>query len=211
LKKNPQNFTAISGKNNPSGDYTVISELIKKNRSYRRFDATQSIPTETLREWVNLARLSPSAANKQPLKFILSNTPQKNTAIFKNLKWAAYLTDWGGPQPEEQPTAYIIILGDNRIRKNVTWDDGIAAQSILLGAVEKGYGGCILASIHKEGLRKDLQIPETFEILLVLALGKPIEQVVIDDLTEESGVKYWRDAQEIHHVPKRVLNDLILE
>jgi len=187
----------------------MIYDLIKKNRSYRRFDERVKISTEELKELVNLARLSPSARNLQPLKFFLSNTPETNYIIFQNLAWAGYLKDWDGPKEGERPSAYIIILNDTTITENMKWDDGIVAQSMMLGAVEKGYGGCMIGSIRKTPLKEALSIPSHFEIILVLALGKPVEKVVIDEM-KNNDVKYWRDNNQIHHVPKRNLNDLII-
>ena len=189
----------------------MIRDLILKNRSYRRFYEEVDIKLETLRELVDLARHSASAMNAQPLKYILSYEPQRNSLIFPHLAWAGYLTDWSGLCDEERPSAYIIILGDKEIGQSFGCDHGIAAQSIMLGATEKGLGGCIIASIDKEGLRKDLEIPLRYEILLVLALGKPKETVVIETVGDSGDTKYWRDSKGVHHVPKRPLDDIIID
>jgi len=188
----------------------MIRDLILKNRSYRRFYEEVDIKLETLRELVDLARLSASARNAQPLKYILSCQPQKNSLIFPHLAWAGYLTDWPGPCEGERPSAYIIILGDTEISRFVDYDTGIAAQSILLGAMEKGLGGCMIASIERQGLRQALEIPPRYEILLVLALGKPKETVVIETVGPDGDTKYWRDSKGVHHVPKRALDDIII-
>jgi len=188
----------------------MIRDLILKNRSYRRFHQEVDIKLVTLRELVDLARLSASARNAQPLKYILSCQPQKNSLIFSHLAWAGYLTDWPGPCEGERPSAYIIILGDTEISRFVDYDAGIAAQSIMLGAMEKGLGGCMIASIERQGLRKALEIPPRYEILLVLALGKPKETVVIETVGTGGDTKYWRDSKGVHHVPKRALDDIII-
>jgi len=191
-------------------EYRMLKDLILKNRSYRRFNQEETIELETLKELVDLARLSGSGANLQPLKYILSNDPQKNALIFEQLAWAGYLEDWQGPVEGERPSAYIILVGDTKIRKSPYCDHGIAAQSILLGAGEKGLGGCMIGSIQKKKLCQLLKIPDRFEILLVIALGKPIEKVVIE--TARNGdIKYWRDENDIHHVPKRPLEEIILD
>ena len=189
----------------------MIRDLILKNRSYRRFYEDEAISEETLRELVDLARLSASAANRQPLKYVLSWTPEKNAKIFPHLAWAGYLEDWGGPAEGERPAAYIIILGDNEISESINCDHGIASQSILLGAVERGLGGCILASVQRKPLRRELDIPERYAILLVLALGKPKEEVVLETVGAEGDIKYWRDEKDVHHVPKRPLDEIILQ
>ena len=188
----------------------MLRDLILKNRSYRRFHARERIAREVLVELVDLARLSPSAANLQPLKYMLSCEPDRNALIFPTLAWAGYLTDWGGPAEGERPSAYIVILGDTTITRAFHCDHGIAAQSILLGAVERGYGGCIIASINRKALRAALQIPDRLEILLVIALGRPEEQVVLETVGPQGDIRYWRDAQGVHHVPKRRLEEIII-
>lgn len=188
----------------------MIRELVEKNRSYRRFDQTRTIERDELKGLVDLARLSASAANRQPLKYILSCDREKNGLIFPLLSWAGYLKEWPGPAPEERPTAYIIILGDTSITKNFACDHGIAAQSILLGAVERDLGGCIISSVKRERLREELSIDSRYEILLVIALGKPAETVVLEELPPEGGIRYWRDDGNVHHVPKRGLDEIIL-
>jgi len=187
-----------------------FADLVRENRSRRRFSQDVSIEVETLRELVNLARLTPSARNQQPLKYILSNTAEKNAMIFSCLSWALDLKGWGGPAEGERPSAYIIILGDTEIAKTFGCDHGIAAQTIMLGAVDKDLGGCILASIKKDRLRELLAIPDRYEVLLVLALGKPKEQVIIEPVGKSGDVKYWRDSLGVHHVPKRALDDIIV-
>ena len=186
-----------------------IKELIHKTRTYRRFDESQKIEMKTLANLVDLARLSASGANRQPLKYLLYNTPEFCDKIFPTLAWAGYLTDWSGPKGGERPAAYIVILGDKEISETFFVDHGIAAQSIMLGATTEGLGGCIIASIDRGKLKGILEIPDRFEILLTLALGKPVEKVIIDEV-KEGNIKYWRDADNTHHVPKRKLEDIIL-
>ncbi len=189
----------------------MIEDLVFRNRSYRRFQESYKIDEHTLRDLIKLARLTPSGANLQPLKYLLSNEPVKNDKIFPNLAWAGYLKNWPGPIEGERPSAYVIILGDKAITKNFGCDHGIAAQTILLGATEKGLGGCMIGSINRENLRKALHIPAEYEILLVLALGKPVEEVVIQPVVPGGEIKYWRDEKGVHHVPKRALKEIIVE
>jgi len=188
----------------------MIRDLILKNRSYRRFYQDMPVSIDTLRELVDLARLSASAANKQPLKYILSCDPQRNALVFLNLAWAGYLKSWPGPEEGERPSAYIIILGDKTITQSFGCDHGIAAQSILLGATEKGLGGCMIGSVRKGELNQALAIPADYEILLVIALGKPKEAVVLEAVGSAGDIKYWRDKQGVHHVPKRSLDEIIV-
>lgn len=191
-------------------DIAMVKELIMRNRSYRRFFQDHIIEIETLRELVDLARLSASAANLQPLKYVLSCDSKKNERIFEHLGWAGYLKDWPGPDKGERPSAYIVILLDTSISKQAGCDHGIAAQSILIGAAEKGLGGCMIASIQRNQLAEVLDIPKRFEILLAIALGRPKEKVQIEQLKGDEDIHYWRDGNGIHHVPKRSLEDLII-
>jgi nitroreductase len=188
----------------------MVRDLVLKNRSCRRFYQDIKIELKTLRELIELARLSASAGNLQPLKYILLNDSKKNSLIFPHLAWAGYLKDWIGPCEGEKPSAYIIILGDTEISKSIDCDHGIAAQSILLGAAEKGIGGCIIGSIKREELRKVLNISSQYKILLVLALGKPKETAVIEQAGQKGDIEYWRDSEDIHHVPKRTLDEIII-
>jgi len=188
----------------------MIHDLILKNRSYRRFDQSVNIPLADLENLVELARLSSSSRNLQPLKYVLSNKAERNQEIFPALSWAGYLKEWTGPVEGERPSAYIIMLGDTKIAPAFSVDPGIAAQSILLGATEKGYGGCIIGTINAEKLEKYLKTPTHLEIIYVIALGKPVEVVQIEDLPASGDVKYWRDENKVHHVPKRLLKDIIV-
>ncbi|MBK3517636.1 nitroreductase family protein [Carboxylicivirga marina] len=187
----------------------MLKDLILKNRSYRRFYQDEVIEMETLHELVDLARLSPSARNAQPLKYFLSNTPELNDKIFPHLSWAGYLKDWQGPDKGEQPAAYIVVLNDTDISANYFCDDGIASQSILLGAVEKGLGGCIIGSLNRLQLQRELRLSDNLKIVHIIAIGKPKEEVQIEEMNE-GNIKYWRDVQKVHHVPKRELKNIIV-
>jgi nitroreductase len=189
---------------------TILKDLVLRNRSYRRFYQSERISKTQLLDWVDLARNSASARNAQPLKYLLSTEETLNAEIFEHLAWAGYLTQWPGPEEGERPSAYIIMLYDTRISGNYLCDDGIATQSILLGATEAGFGGCIIYSVNRSKLRETLSLPDHFEIVQVLALGKPKETVVLE-VIKEGDVKYWRDENQVHHVPKRPLEEIIVE
>lgn len=188
----------------------MLKDLVRQSRSYRRFYEEAPIEMEALRELVNLARLSPSAGNKQPLRFMLSADAERNARIFPTLFWARALKDWPGPAEGERPSAYVIVLGDTETAQSFGYDAGIAAQTILLGAVEKGFGGCMLSSVKRDDLRQSLLIDGRYEIVLVIALGKPKEQVILETVGPDGKTEYWRDAEQGHHVPKRTLQDLIV-
>ncbi|MGD0340670.1 MAG: nitroreductase family protein [Bacteroidales bacterium] len=188
----------------------TLKDLVLKTRSYRRFDESHRIDYNILENLVDLARLSASGANRQPLKYLVYNSPEDCARVYPSLVWAAYLKEWDGPDKGERPSGYIIILGDKSISEGFGVDHGIAAQSIMLGATEAGLGGCMIASIKRDQLRSEFSIPEKFDILLVLALGKPVENVIIDEV-KNGDIKYWRDKEMKHHVPKRSISDLIIK
>lgn len=187
----------------------MLRDLVLHNRSYRRF-GQEPVTVDTLRELVGLARLCASGGNKQPLKFFLSADAESNARIFPCLAWAGYLTDWPGPSEGERPTAYIVIVGDTAVAEKPGCDHGIAAQTILLGAVEKGLGGCMIGAFKREELAGALALDARYRPLLVIALGKPAETVVIEDLGASGDIKYWRDESGVHHVPKRSLESLLI-
>jgi nitroreductase len=187
----------------------MIKELVYKNRSYRRFYEEHFISKETLKEFVDLARCSPSAANLQPLRYKIVNTPEECAKVFSTLGWAGYLQDWPGPLEGERPSSYILLLSDKPDNKYTLCDAGIACQSILLGAAEKGLGGCMFGSVKRDLLKELINIPNELETLLVVALGKPKETVTIDEVKDDN-IKYWRDENSVHHVPKRSIEDILI-
>lgn len=187
----------------------MLRHLIRKNRSYRRFDSSVKISEEQIFKWIDLARISASGRNAQPLKYAVVTKPDTCADIFPYLGWAGYLSNWKGPVEAERPTAYVAVLQDKAISENYYCDDGIAMQSILLGATEDGYGGCIIGTVNKSKVAKILDLPTHLEILWLIALGKPAEVVVLDEATTD--IKYWRDDKDIHHVPKRPLKDIIVK
>ncbi len=189
----------------------MIRDLILQNRSRRRFHQEVTIEYNTLRDLVDLGRCSASGSNRQPLKYILSCDPEKNSRIFPHIGWAGVLKDWPGPAEGERPSAYIVILLDTEISESAGCDHGIAAQSILLGASERGLGGCMHGSAKNEELSKALGILPRYEILLVLSLGKPREEVVLETMGSDGDFNYWRDSDNVHHVPKRRLDDIIID
>ncbi|MBN1885516.1 MAG: nitroreductase family protein [Candidatus Krumholzibacteriota bacterium] len=187
-----------------------FSGLVSRCRSVRRFREEQPIARETLLALVDLARLSPSGGNSQALRFHLSADPETNRAIFPHLSWAGYLEDWPGPAPGERPAAYVTILHDTSIAASAGCDHGIAAWSISLGAAERGIGACIVGSVDREALAAALALKERFRVMLVVALGEPAERVVVETVGGTRGIRYWRDDDGVHHVPKRPLDEIVL-
>lgn len=188
-----------------------FSELVGKNRSYRRFDESHSVSPSVLRDLVDLARHTPSASNRQPLKFCYSANREMNARIYETLSWAGSLKDWPGPVDGERPAAYIIILLDRGIAQKPPQDVGIAAQTILLGAVEMGLGGCMLGAVNRPALGEILALREDLDIELVIALGKPAETIVLEDAEPGQALAYYREPDGTHHVPKRTLDEILVQ
>jgi len=186
----------------------MIRDLITKNRSYRRFDESVKISNKQIEKWIELACFSASGRNSQPLKYAVVVSQQMCSQIFPYLGWAGYLTDWKGPGKGERPVAYIAVLLDKFVSEKYYCDDGIAMQSILLGAVDDGFGGCIIGSVNKNKVSKILKLPDHLEMLWVLALGKPAEECVLE-VADDGNIEYYRDENDVHHVPKRPLNEVI--
>lgn len=186
----------------------MIKELVLKNRSYRRFYENKKISMDILKELVDIGHNTASGANKQPLRYSLVCDEARNEAVFECLRWAGYLKEWDGPEPGERPTAYIIMV--TKEGENSSWDEGIAGQTILLAATEKGIGGCFIGNLDRAGLSEVIGLADGFVIKLVIALGYPKEEVEIDEINENGDIKYYRDSNQVHHVPKIKVEDIIL-
>ena len=184
----------------------AVYDLILSRRSIRQFKA-KPIPKKILKKLVNAARLAPSAANLQPLEFIVVNDENLNKAIFSCLRWAAYISPQGNPLPGQEPTAYIVVLVNTRIRdKGFERDAGAALENMILTAWEEGIGSCWIISIDRSRIHQILNIPEEYKVDSILALGYPAEKPVIEEMKDS--VKYWKDKNGQLHVPKRNLEDI---
>jgi len=187
-----------------------VRELTLRNRSYRRFHQEVPVDMQTLRELVDLARISQSPWNQQAVKFLLCNRPDMNAEIFKHLTCASRMPDWDGPAEGQRPAAYIVVVADKELGKIFHYDPFVAAVSILLGAVERGLGGCLVGAFSQKKMHATLKLSERYTPLLAIALGKPNETIVLDPVGPDGDTAYWNDEQGVHHVPKRSLDDLIL-
>lgn len=189
----------------------MLKDLVEKCRSYRRFCGDVQIPYEELKDLVDTARITASTANSQALKYKILHTKEDCAAIYPFLGWAGALKDWDGPEPEERPTAYIVILTDLHIAKSMMRDEGITAQTMMLAAVEKGYGGCMIGNCRREEILQLLGLnPEDYAVSLVLALGKPNEEVHMVPVGADGKTAYYRDENQVHYVPKRSLEEILL-
>jgi nitroreductase len=184
-------------------------ELAKSNRTFRRFDESAPVGMDTLERMVDAARHTPSAMNKQPLRFALVADPAVCAEVFGGLAWAGYLKDWPGPAEGERPTAYVVLCHEGETGPWSKVDLGIVAQTMMLQARAEGFGGCMIGSVKKDVVAKAVGLPDGLEVMLVLALGKPGETVVVEDLAPGGDFKYWRADDDTHHVPKRGADELV--
>jgi len=182
-----------------------VYNAILSRRSIRRFQQ-KSIEIKLLKKFVNAARLAPSAANLQPLEFFVVNDKKLCSEIFETIGWAGYLKDWS-PDKDEQPAVYIVIL--TRVTKNQWYirDASLASENIVLTAESDGIGSCILLNINKDRIRTILEIPKALEIDSIIALGYKAEKCVVEDIKDS--VEYWRDKNQILHVPKRKIENIM--
>ncbi len=188
----------------------MLKDLVKQNRSFRRFKP-EPVAEQILIDLIDHARFTGCAKNMQTIRYQICSDPARNDEIFKTLAWAGFLKDWPGPVPDERPTAYIVMTHDTQLPNRwIEYDLGIAAQTILLAAAEKDMGGCIVAAIRKNRLKEICALGERYEIKLVLALGIPKEKIVIDSLQPGGDSRYWREPDMTHHVPKHSLEELLL-
>ncbi len=187
----------------------TVRELVEKNRSIRIFKPSPAPTRAQLESWVDVARISASGGNLQPLAYYLSADEATNDKVFATLRWAGYLTDWAGPTAGERPTGYVVLLRDNDVTNNFIVDHGIASEIIRMAAFEEGFGSCLIGSVDRPKLREALGISNRYELLVVLALGAPGERVVLE--TASGGnIRYWRDGHGALHVPKRALRDILV-
>jgi len=193
----------------------MISQLVSRTRTIRRFAEEKTIDHDQLRELLDLARLGGSARNAQVLKYMVVTEDALRRQLFPLLGWAGYLRDWPGPGPGERPPAYIVCLLDRELLRGpeieAHFDLGIATQNLLLGAAECGLFGCRIGAFSPSLVQRLLQLDDRFKVLLVLALGYPAETVVLEEVGSDGDIRYWHDQQGVHHVPKRSLADILLE
>ncbi len=184
-----------------------IHELIASRRSIRQFQA-KPVSRAVLEQVVEAGRLAPSAANLQPLVFVVVDDPQTKARVFPCLKWAAYIQPQGNPLPGQEPQAYVIVCVDTAIREKMyEYDVGSAVENMALAALGEGIAGCWLISIDRPGLQAVLGTPDSVRIDSVLALGYPAETSVVEEYRDSP--KYWKDEAGGFHVPKRPQESVI--
>lgn len=186
-----------------------FKDLVVRNRSCRCFHEEYRVDPALLREIVDHARYVASGFNLQPLKYILSCDVDWNRVIFPTLTWGGSVKGWPPPVPGERPSAYLIVLTDTKIRASADIDLGVCAQTLLLAAVSKGLGGCMMRGFDQRALRAALDIPDHLAISIVIALGKPAERARIADAEPGADLAFYRGADRVHVVPKRTLKELI--
>lgn len=190
--------------------FHLLQELLERNRSVRRFDASRPISEDTLRQLIDLTRYCASGRNLQPLRYRIVTLGEEREKLFPALAWAGYYKDWDGPAEEERPTAYLVQCLDTQLTANCLCDDGLQLEAITLGATAKGFNGCIIKAFNKQMLIDALSLPSRYEPRYVVALGYAKERVEIVDMPSDGDYKYYRDQDSTQCVPKRALAELII-
>lgn len=185
--------------------------LAREARTCRRFVEAEPLTKADLRWLLECARLAPSARNAQELRFMTITLSQVFERLFPLTRWGGALKGWSGPQPGERPTAFIVILMPERGGELLCYDVGIACQTIQLAAASKGFGACIIQAFDHKAATELLAPPEGFRIALVIGLGAAGEKRVVAEMPQDGTFAYWRDAQGVHHVPKRPLAELLIK
>jgi len=192
----------------------ALADLVARTRTVRRFREEVPLAPDLLEQLVDLARLGGSARNAQSLCYLIVTEPSLRAALFPLLAWAGYLPDWPGPAAGERPAAYIVCVLDRERQRGpeseAHFDLGISTQNLLLGAAERGVMGCRIGAFNADRVRALLQLDARYQPMLVVALGEPAETVVVETVRTDGDVRYWRDADGVHHVPKRPLGDILL-
>lgn len=193
-------------------EFEGLKALIEGDRTVRRFDESYRVSAETLRNLVELARYCHSGRNAQPLKYVAISDAEMCEQVYPTLKWAGYFKDWDGPEPGERPAAYLIQCLDTKYGQDCLCDDGLQLEAISLGMRTLGLGGCIIKAFNAPLLSEILGVDARYKPRYVMAIGKPVEKVVMEDMSgdEDSDFKYYRTADGVHHVPKRPLGELLL-
>ncbi|MBP3198842.1 MAG: nitroreductase family protein [Butyrivibrio sp.] len=191
----------------------MLKDLVQKNRSYRGFDENYTFTKEELEEYIDLARICPSGANLQGLKYHLVYEKEAVEELLPFTHFAAQLPELGLPRKGSHPTAYIVICQDMNITDNpnrLQKDIGIVAQTMLLYAAENNLGGLMIGNFELGNVKKVCKLPDNLSPVLLIALGKPTEKIVLVDVDESGNTKYYRDENDVHYVPKRKLSDVIV-
>ena len=191
----------------------MLKDLVQKNRSYRGFDENYTFTKEELEEYIDLARICPSGANLQGLKYHLVYEKEAAEELLPFTHFAAQLPELGLPRKGSHPTAYIVICQDMNITDNpnrLQKDIGIVAQTMLLYAAENNLGGLMIGNFELGNVKKVCKLPDNLSPVLLIALGKPTEKIVLVDVDESGNTNYYRDENDVHYVPKRKLSDVIV-
>ena len=185
----------------------MFLDLVKSCRSYRRFDTSRKITEDELLSIAEAVRYTPSAANLQRIRLQLITSQSECDTVFSSLRFAAYLKDWAGPTEEERPVAYVVFLSECELDNNLAIDLGICSEALALSAAERGVGACIFRSFDKDILAPVLRVG--FVPHEVIALGYPSETVLVEDALNGE-IKYYRDAEDRHVVPKRPMSEIVI-
>lgn len=186
-----------------------LMELLKTRRTYRRF-AQREISQEIIDEILEAARLASSAANKQPLSYIVVKDAGKVEDVFVHTKWAGALpAEQGQPKENEHPTLFIAVVENLNINKNCDTDAGLAIANMTLAAWNHGVGSCMIGACNKTALSEMFGLTEDQALHTVVAFGYPTHESHVVDMEDQEHFKYYLDEKRDYVVPKRKLSDVV--
>lgn len=186
-----------------------LMELLRTRRTYRRF-RQEPVPDAVLTEMLEAARIASSAANRQPLKYLVVRDPEKVEMVFAETKWAGYLPpEEGTPKEGERPVLFVAVLADEEITSAsaVSFDAGLAVSNMTLAAWNHGVGSCIIGACNRPKLSEYFGLPPKLVILDLVAFGYPSHTSACEEMT--GSVKYYLDEERNYHVPKRPLEEIV--
>ncbi len=185
-----------------------VIEAMKTRRTIRRFKQG-TVPREVLLEMADCARLAPSAANLQPLKYIVIDDPKTVKELYGGVKLGSYLkgSEVIGGDDGERPSAYIAVLFKET---GVPWslrDIGASVQNMLLAAHSRGFAACWIANVKREQVKSLLRIPDDVQLDCMVAVGIPAEKSAPVEM-KDSSLYYYEKPLNLR-VPKRKLEDIV--
>lgn len=189
----------------------MLNELLIKARSCRSFVPNKQVAYDDIVKMINNARICSATRNSQPLKYKILHSESEVGEFMPITYWAKSLGIKLPPDGHE-PTAFIILFHDEEIVpfQSIYYKDvGICAEAITLTATELGLGSCMIGSFDAEKTKEIFSLRDSLMPVLCIALGYADETAIIEDALDGE-IKYYRDENNVHHVPKRPLEEIIL-
>jgi len=145
-----------------------LVDIVLSRRSIRHYEKKE-IPKGVLSQILEAGRQAPSAANRQPLHFIVVTDENSKKEFSKGL-FNRFIKD-----------APITIVGcantgDFMTGKWAVVDTTIALQNMVIAAWSMSIGSCWIGDFKEEKVKQTLQIPDKWKVVALVSFGYPAEQ-----------------------------------